>query len=276
MKMPVLAFFAVIIFFSTVAYAQTAANFCEGIKNTANLVVCLNKYYGEMKLELANEFDSIVEGLDPDNADSFKKTQQAWIKYRDSECAWEMRNEAMQSLKRVKELYCQVRLTRQRQDILRLAQSDLEAQHNYQGITPRWENVLNDIYGDIYWKANSRIKADLNCNGREENLILGMRNSVDGNNTPPFFVIGLVESPAIGKPSPHVFDIPLEMINEDTNPLMCAQNIQISLRQNLKPDERCERSEVEIQTKACGNFVIRWQDDAFNLVSDNATADTIR
>mgnify|MGYP001628075352 CR=1 FL=1 len=240
MRTPVLAFFATILFFSNTSHAQMAAHFCEGIKNTANLVVCLNKYYGEIKLELANEFNSIVESLDPDNADAFKKTQQAWIKYRDSECAWEMRNEAMQSLKRVK------------------------------------ENVLNDIYGDIYWKANSRIKADLNCNGREENLILGMRNSADGNNTPPFFVIGLVESPAIGKPSPHVFDIPLEMINEDANPLICAQNIQISLRQNLKPDERCERSEVEIQTKACGNFVIRWQDDAFNLVSDNTTADTIR
>lgn len=276
MKMPILVFFATIVFFPTASKAQTAANFCDSIKNTTNLVVCLNRYYNEMKLELADDFETIIEDLDPVNADDLRKTQQIWINYRDAECTWETRNEAMQSLKRVKELYCLVRLTKQRQDILRLAQSDLEAQHAYQGITPRWENVLNDIYGDIYWKANSHIKADLNCNGREENLILGMRNVAGIQEKIPHFVIGLVESPAIGKPSARVFEVPLEGIKEDIDPQICAQNIEIAVRQNLQPDEHCEPTEVEVKTKPCGNFVIRWQGGVFDFVTKNFVSDTIR
>lgn len=278
MKTLILAFFATLLLYSTSSQAQTAANFCEGIKNTTNLVVCLNKYYGEMKLRLASEFDAIVEALDSDDADDFKEIQKIWINYRDTECAWEMRNEAVQSLKRVKELYCLVRLTKQRQDILRLAQSDLEAQHVYLGITPRWENVLNDIYGDVYWKANSRMKADLDCNGREENIILGMRNTTNGNNHTPSFVIGLVESPATGKPSALIFDIPInaKTTEQEGNAQLCAQNIEISLRKNLALGENCERSEVEVRTQSCGNFVIRWQDGAFNLVPEGVASDSIR
>jgi len=241
------------------------------------MVVCLNKYYEEMKIELSGDFNAMLDTLPAEDVDNFKETQKLWINYRDAECAWEIGNETVQSLKRVKELYCLVRLTEQRQNVLRLAQSDLEAQHAYQGITPRWENVLNDIYGDVYWKANSRMKVDLDCNGRDENIILGMRSAASSPAKMPSFVIGLVESPATGKPSARIFDVPVNVASEHENdPQLCAQNIEIALRQNLSLGEECERSEVELKTKACGDYVIRWQDESFNLIPKNTSPETIR
>jgi uncharacterized protein YecT (DUF1311 family) len=277
MKTLIPAFLITFLFSSIPLHAQTAANFCEGIKNTANMVVCLNKYYEEMKIELSGDFNSILNTLPAEDSDGFKETQKLWINYRDAECAWETGNETVQSLRRVKELYCLVRLTEQRQNVLRLAQSDLETQHAYQGITPRWENVLNDIYGDVYWKANSRMKADLDCNGRDENIILGMRSTANSADQTPSFVIGLVESPATGKPSARIFDVPVSAASEDeNNPQLCAQNIEISVRQNLSLGEECERSEVEVKTKTCGNYVIRWQDESFNLIPEDTSPETIR
>lgn len=277
MKTLIPAFLIIFLFSSIPVRAQTAANFCEGIKNTANMVVCLNKYYEEMKLELSGHFDAVLSTLPADEADRLKGTQKLWINYRDAECAWETSNETVQSLKRVKELYCLVRMTEQRQNILRLAQSDLETQHAYQGITPRWENVLNDIYGDVYWKANSHMKVDLDCNGRDENIILGMRSATSGPDQTPSFVIGLVESPSTGKPSARIFDVPINASSADeNNPQLCAQNIEISVRQNVELDQSCERSEVEVKTKSCGNFLIRWQDEAFHLIPEKHPSEAIR
>ena len=278
MKTLIPAFFITLLFFPIASQAQSAANFCDGIKNTANMVMCLNKYYEERRHELANEFDALLDVLPAENASDFKETQKLWVSYRDSECAWEMRNETVQSLKRVKELYCLLRLTEQRQDVLRLAQGDLEAQHAYQGITPRWENVLNDIYGDVYWKANSRMKADLDCNGRDENIIIGMRSAANSDDQTPSFVIGLVESPATGKPAARIFDIPVKVAEAgaDMSAPICAQNIEISVQQNLSMGAECERSEVGVKTKACGNYVIRWQDEAFHLIPNDASLDSIR
>ncbi len=268
MKRLILVLFVLLMtgFSASQGQAQNAGKFCEGIKTTANLVGCLNTYYEKKKLELAVAFDEILLSLSDDDADLFKETQQKWVSYRDTECEWEAHSEEKESLKRVKELYCLVRLSEKRQQILHLSRSDLESQNVYQGITPRWENVLNDSYGDIYWKANSRIKGDFNCDGQEENFILGIKNDTS-NRKAGFFVVGLIENPSIGQPSARIFDLPLTRKPDETNSeeRVCNDIAQIVLQQSLTEDT-CEPSRVVVVTESCGEFALIYGQDGFDFL----------
>lgn len=250
------------------ANAQTAAIFCNQIKNTNDLVKCLDKYYDQTKISMASTFQQKLDSVGKANGQKLRDAQKAWITYRDSQCEWEAENVKAESLRRVTQLYCLVRITEVRDNVLAVALEDLQEKQKYHGVTPRWENVLAEDFKDVFWRKNANIQSDINCNGRQENTVVGVRL---GKNKTPQYVIGFVEGSSTGRPNAVLFDLPVnEVVAEDEPAKQCGDAIQIEFTPH-NPKEECRPSEVNIENGDCASQAIQWDGNKF-VVGSTASA----
>ncbi len=252
----------------SVAMAQSAAQYCKGNKNTANLVGCLNKYYEQVKIRLGNNYDIMLKTIPQEKTPLFRNAQQSWITYRDDQCALESSIEAAESLKRIQELHCLIRVSEQRETILDLALGDVEAQNVAQGITPRWENVLHAANEAIYWRSSKYIKADMNCDGRAENIVTGLITAADQDKSilSTQYVIGLVESSPTGRPTAHIFEISGSVDDAAQN---CSSMIELRIKEPTlgaaESNQTCMPIGVEVIRQGCMSYDLVWSDNRFSL-----------
>lgn len=240
--------------------AETVADFCAGIENTTDLVECLNKYNEQTREKLSESFQATFDDLSEEEAQFLKDAQQNWIKYRNSECDWEVQNEQTQSLKRVRELHCLIRMTSDRQKIIDLTNGDLDQQNEAQGVKPRWENVLYTDHADLFWQTGQSITTDLNCDGQKEHTLLGL--SVDDDSTNKFFV-AFIENTNTGRPSPILLELPsLEIDGEEQT--QCGKDIIIA---SSSPEqiEECSVSSINIQNGSCRSYTMSYIEEKFEF-----------
>jgi len=251
--------------FPNSAKAQTAATFCNEIKNSNDLVKCLDGYYEKTKTSLAATFQQKLDSVDKANGQKLRDAQKSWIAYRDSQCEWEAENEKTESLKRVTQLYCLVRITEVRDNILSVALENLQEKQKFHGVTPRWENVLAEDFKDIFWRKNANIQSDINCNGRRANTVVGVRL---GKNKTPQYVIGFVEGSSTGRPTATLFDLPENEEIADGEPArQCGDAILIQFTP-ANPKEECKQSEIVIQNGECASQMIMWDGKQFMVVKE--------
>lgn len=261
-KMRSLLLFITAIFFTLPVRADTVADFCKDIENTNDLVACLSKYNDKTKDELAANFQSTFKSLSPEAAAELKVTQQRWIDYRNSECEWEVKSEKNESLKRLRELHCMIRMTADRQATIDGYGLKLQDHNRAQGVKPRWENVLYTEYSDVYWRAGKMKVTDLNCDGQLENTLLGI--NIDNNNNTEFMV-AFIESPHTGKPVPLLMDLPSTSVDPISGEeILCGQDIVF-----MAPDpigvEGCQPGEMNIKNGQCGMYYISNTDKGFSI-----------
>lgn len=255
-----LLLFIVTIFFAFPAQAETVAEFCKNIVNTNDLVACLSKYNERAKENLTNSFQSTFKTLNAEDAAYLKNTQQSWIDYRNNECGWEVRNEATESLKRVRELHCLIRMTTNRQTTIDAYNQELYEQNRAQGVKPRWENVLYADYSDIFWRAGQATVSDLNCDGQMENTLLGINMA---NNSQQEYVIAFVENTRTGKPSPLFMSLPATMTDEITGEnVACGQDILIISPEPIN-GQTCQESVLNIKNGLCGMYEVSKTEKGF-------------
>lgn len=202
------------------ALAQRHAGYCDGSRTTADALACVNEHKSDVQTRLNTIFDEATKQSDSRTQPLLTKAQNAWISYRDAQCAWEAALAANPSLERIYELSCVTLLTGLRTDLLATI---LETENNDQprefGATPRWMNVLIQDHADVFWKFGRWQHANLDCTGPEEQAVLGIRfvdkknkdKNRDENSRAQTaeVVLALARNPLIGKPATGLVTIPL-------------------------------------------------------------------
>ena len=266
------------------AQAQRAFDTCKKAKHTGDMVSCLSKQYETIGEELNTVFSEIQALQSEKNMEAFRQAQSDWVAYRDHECAWEKTQAENESLTRVEELTCLVQLTEQRQYTLSQfseAMTEEKTPDEYLAV-PRWLNVILSDHADMYWRYDSQISADLNCNGEDEELLLGrvLEETPDGYAGKSAVVVAT--SPAAGKPETTLFHLEQESENDGA----CEEPVKMKFIQNenKREDEENHRDEdsaeseetqcwrsVEIFAQNCATRSLHWDGNAFVL--DNAVND---
>lgn len=69
-----------------VASTFTMANNCDKARNTYDDIYCTNKIYASADADLNKNYQQLRQELDETQQKILKKSQLAWIRYRDAEC----------------------------------------------------------------------------------------------------------------------------------------------------------------------------------------------
>ena len=94
-------------------------SFCTKAKTPADKQACTQKRYEHAEDKLKKQFDAFLRFLTNTNhAEEMKTSQNAWIEYRNKECAFEAGFFEEEIAKRTLELSCLSRLTEQRTLVL--------------------------------------------------------------------------------------------------------------------------------------------------------------
>ena len=89
---------------------------CEDPKNVADANTCL----GEVDKELNQTYQQIIRGLSGEDRKKLIAAEQSWIKYRDTNCAFQIRDFPLStSMGRQFYFFCKARMTRERTEELK-------------------------------------------------------------------------------------------------------------------------------------------------------------
>ena len=89
---------------------------CEDPKNVADANTCL----GEVDKELNQTYQQIIRGLSGEDRKKLIAAEQSWIKYRDTNCAFRIRDFPLStSMGRQFYFFCKARMTRERTEELK-------------------------------------------------------------------------------------------------------------------------------------------------------------
>ncbi len=89
---------------------------CEDPKNVADANTCL----GEADRELNQTYQQIIRGLSGEDRKKLITAEQSWIKYRDTNCAFRIRDFPLStSMGRQFYFFCKARMTRERTEELK-------------------------------------------------------------------------------------------------------------------------------------------------------------
>lgn len=87
-------------------------DFCGGAETPADLLSCTNQRKEKAQAQLRGVYNKLVARLG--SAEGLTEAQNAWITYRNLECAFETRLVEADNLKRMQELSCVSRLSEMR------------------------------------------------------------------------------------------------------------------------------------------------------------------
>lgn len=285
------------------AQAKTAAHLaCETAENTSDIMNCVKRRYDEAQTRLKAVYDqlvveerapkdeAIVDGQSDDSEEKAKPekkvpavpaisvsdVQKNWIAYRDQECAWQ-REQAEESLKRIRELSCLADLTDKRADTLALVLTHGEAQSDdpvQYGAAVRWMNALAADHPDIFWRYGDTLRSDLNCDGRDEIIIPGLTTltrDVRLRNSDPYIVkshLAIIDEPATGRPISKIFDLPVSADEDDG--VLCDSEVALSIvsetTEVIEGEEKSCEVRLQIESGACPAQAIVVQDGAFEFL----------
>jgi uncharacterized protein YecT (DUF1311 family) len=282
-------FFILVLFCAAFPFAVQAQShnvYCDKANSTAAFQSCVKRHYAAAQKDLNAAYDELSADMPAEEMDKLRELQNAWLAYRDNECAWEASRIEDGPLVKIYELSCQAQMTEARTALLLTTAGNSEAagQVELSGF-PRWMNALTSDYPDVFWRFGQRKRLDLNCDGAEEIVMVGaavsrMKKleaqavSDDAGRTPQAMdvVIAVTGNPPTGRPQSQIFRLPITDTLE--GPSLC--DAKISLRQiEEEPAEESEscHQKIEISSKNCDPVFLSWTGKDYALTSSVAKTD---
>lgn len=247
------------------AQAQDHSIYCKGVDNTAASQECLAKHLKTEQERLSAVYEKLNKGLSEEKKADLKALQTTWLTYRDAECMWEASRPSDVVLKRVNELSCMARVTQDRADLLTTAYGELNKPdvQRQVGALPRWMNVLSNDHPQLYWNYGSRLVDDLNCDGQEDHIMMGVQ-IVDDK---AVSFLAIVNNPPVGKPSLQL--VTLSSISDKEETPYCietfkAQDDVPNEVEKSKEEKLCKKS-VLLSGKNCRSTIIKWTGNDYQL-----------
>lgn len=296
--------FMMILAWPQVSQADSKA-FCKKAKTNADLVQCLSDTYEKVQDDLRQSYDARMDEQKERGATDLIQGQKDWNLYKKSNCVWEANRQANESLRRITELSCQIRLTENRQAALDEAALPIAEQRKAKGHTPRWMNVLRAEYPAAYWQYDDAQIHDLNCDGRANFIARGVSvvapqdraaDTVDLYE-PYKVILGLATMAETGKPDIQVFDFPVHRngveaavkteaaepsedvdINAALPVALCSAQPDIAVIDVVQEDARegpsntessCQPKVVQLSDGACRSYRIVWDEAQGFLLHEN-------
>ncbi len=251
---------------------QAQSGHCKNVKNTTDMMDCVNRHYEDAQERLNIVFGKILEDKKDKTAEGLKIAQRSWLVYRDLQCGWEASQVETKAVGRLTELSCLTDLTESRADVLASGLDEKGAQHKFSAY-PRWMNVLAQDSPDVYWRYGEHIQADLDCDGQDEQIMVGV--DVTGNdkiNTETGkasyrsdVILAVAENPVTGKPQTSLFRLPTE--GQDS---VCNPDVEMALVEHpLVADsnsgiENCHVA-LEIRDNQCEPLTLYWSGEDYQF-----------
>ncbi len=234
------------------------ADFCEGTSSTAAALKCLAAHKKNAEKSLKKASDDLVKNRDKKTRKDFIETQNTWLNYRDQQCAWEKNLVEGKVAKRLYEASCLSSLTdaRAKQLSYALVSSSGEDIIPELGATPRWMNSAFNDYPDVYWTQKKNMSADLDCDDRNEEFMMGISYAQDKETNDYNLIVNILAAanPIIGKPRLKRFKLPVVTeLDEKQGNIVCGPDFAMtSFEQDIEipEDDAKEGSSEEICTKA--------------------------
>jgi uncharacterized protein YecT (DUF1311 family) len=276
------------------AYAQRHGGYCDAAESTADTLDCVNRHKNDVQDRLNEVYNTLSMQQEAEKSKTaLGDAQQAWIGYRDAQCKWESGLAGNPSLERIYELSCITLLTNMRTELLATtSERELEEEPREFGAHPRWINVLAHEYPDVFWRYGNWTKADLDCDGEDEQIITGVSfKQEQDSEQAPSLIVAISENPAIGKPSSFLLRIALRADNsseeENQGPFLCKTDVsfsyvpdvhmaeQVQQKQEVSDQEQVKngktqsscKAHIKIDDKACSPLLIRHKNDEYILQS---------
>jgi uncharacterized protein YecT (DUF1311 family) len=226
-------------------------------QTTADLVSCVSNHVNAENTHMTNIYKEL-EKRNTDNANylsNLSVRQDEWIGFKDEKCKFEASLYTGGSLERVQELSCQARLTSNHIEHLKILLNDTDVPEF--SSPPRWVNVLQADYGDIFWRLASAKMIDVDCDGQDERLVQGLRKT----NGHYEMVLSIADSEITGRPTMAIIDF------DDQKNCQINDNYEIKHFPEPKPENgvlQCVQ-QVHIGTQHCGQFVLIKNGETYNL-----------
>lgn len=263
------------------AFSQRHAGYCDRTTSTAETLDCINRHKTDVQSRLNTTYKKLADTQDGAMKGLISAAQQAWIAYRDAQCAWEAGQAEAPALDRVYELSCITDLTETRTDMLStLLHREQETDHTPREFSsnPRWMNVLSHDYQDIFWRYGQWLRTDLDCDGDNEQIMPGIAvkpATVDGEQDSDTLlnadiILAISENPVTGRPKTTIFKIPVS--GQSTAPSFCSTAIDMIVtglpEKNKATDNEKETScktAVQITDRTCPPILLSWTGDQYEL-----------
>ncbi|GJL85669.1 MAG: hypothetical protein DHS20C02_14440 [Micavibrio sp.] len=285
-------FFTLLILLGLSKTGQAQSGHCENVKNTTDMMDCVNRHYEDAQERLNTVFGKMLEQREDETEEGLQIAQRSWLVYRDLQCGWEAAQVETKAVKRLTELSCLTDLTESRADVLASGLDEKGAQHKFSAY-PRWMNVLAQENPDVYWRYGEHIRADLDCDGQDEQIMVGV--DVTGNDkintetgTASYksdVILAVAENPVTGKPQTSLFRLPAgdtagqgSICNPDVaialvdHPAMSASKPDTNDNKNKNPglsDTNTCRVALQIRDNQCEPLTLYWggKDYQFNPIA---------
>ena len=82
--------FAILTLTPALSNAQEHIVYCEEVESTAEIMKCVKRHYDDSQIRLNMVYGDLTQRLeDKDDVADLIGSQNAWLAYRDTHCAWE-------------------------------------------------------------------------------------------------------------------------------------------------------------------------------------------
>lgn len=205
--------------FAQGAQAVSVKSICKRAKNSADELKCVSEKYEAAREALNAGFDELVKGQEEQAVIALRASQQAWNVFKQAQCDWEASHADIESLRRMRELECLIRMTGERQAFLTglIPEEGESISDEIEDLplveTPRWLNALSAANKNFYWKYDDHTDIDLNCDGYVEHVLVGVNAIFDLSP-----IIAVSEDHATGRPENYIFKMGPDYISECSIP----------------------------------------------------------
>lgn len=234
------------------------AGFCEGISSTAAALKCVSRHKVTAEENLRKVSDALVKNRDEETRKQFIDTQNAWLAYRNEECSWEKSLVESDVAQRLYEASCLASLTENRANQLSYAlkSSSGESAVPEFSYTSQWMNRVFNNYPDVYWTTKKRVSIDLDCDGRNEEIMTGIVPDYDSQ-TKSYNLsahIAVATNPVIGQPQITDFILPVApdgQAESTDGVVLCSRNFSLSGVEKTYNNENIDVKDAQ----TCGKIV---------------------
>lgn len=248
------------------ATARATASYCEGIESTAEILTCTNRHNEDAQIRLNMVFTELLNSLsEEEEKEHLQQSQEAWLAYRDRQCAFEKSRADKPGFERIYEISCLALMTDQRTEKLSMSLfSSGNGGPTEFGELPRWMNVLAHQNPDVFWLYGKRQSGDINCDGADEEIISGVR--IESGLVKP--VVAVAENPVVGKPQVYVLPVDGESARPGEKPLSCSLYLTVDFievpRDGESEEGRCDAF-FSVSRENCENIKVYRSGSTYDL-----------
>lgn len=270
--LPFFLFFIVVFGPASLSFAFPLET-CDRSASTADLTACLAEKYEEAQQALNDVYKTAIEASEtPEQLALLKEAQKLWVMYRNAQCEHEPEGQ-VESERRVRNLTCMMALTDRRTSYL------TTGHHHTPGeafaVQTRWLNALAEDYPDIFWQYGTQITGDINCDGRQDKILAGMKRVAAPEIGPDQVkesskvnaVMAVIDSLGAGRPVARLIELNAPH-NESCGFIRRinykAVKKESQIQESLPGDARCS-ARVEVDLKGCGIAILRAEDTSYRL-----------